>query len=328
MKRECVMNIRFSAFLGLVAALYTSASLACDPNEECNRCLASAFGNCITRGNDPVCEARKAACQVAPPVVNTPGSPFGPGGPLQQGGPMGLSAPQIQQCISNLSACPAQIIARLGYQTVRPIVDQYIGFLQNQAGNNVYWLDPSVIAPIQRFYSVDLRQVRYAVGINTIHGQNITIGNTVYFVRGMNFNDPNDAWTLHHELEHVVQYANRGGVEPFLSEYILKAGGSILRGGNSIDLHDNIDLENAANAKANQVAAAANNGVAGQIWPPPIISCTPSRGLLLHASGPLWPRAFAASRKSMLGKYPVGAVCWSNRHVISAIGLFASSHGP
>src|SRR6516225_11957639 len=78
------MNIRFSAFLGLVAALYTSASLACDPNEECNRCLASAFGNCITRGNDPVCEARKAACQVAPPVVNTPGSPFGPEDPYSK----------------------------------------------------------------------------------------------------------------------------------------------------------------------------------------------------------------------------------------------------
>ena len=82
----------------------------------------------------------------------------------------------------------------------------------------------------------------------------MTIGNTIYFVRGMNFGDPNDGWTLFHELEHVVQYANRGGVEPFLSEYVLKAAGSILRGGNSIDMHDNIDLENAANAKANQAA--------------------------------------------------------------------------
>src|SRR5262245_55052494 len=151
----CIGTIRAAAALAF-ATFATSAAFACDPNEECNRCLASAFGKCITRGNDPVCEARKKACQVAPPVVNTPGSPFGPGGPLQQGGPMGLSAPQIQQCISNLSACPAQTIARLGYQTVRPIVDQYIGFLQNQAGNNVYRLDPSVIAPIQQFYSVDL----------------------------------------------------------------------------------------------------------------------------------------------------------------------------
>ena len=83
----------------------------------------------------------------------------------------------------------------------------------------------------------------------------------------MNFGDPNDAWLLAHELEHVVQYANRGGVEPFLAEYILKAGGSILRGGNSIDIHDNIDLENAANAKANQVMAAI--GASANASPPP-----------------------------------------------------------
>ena len=44
----------------------------------------------------------------------------------------------------------------------------------------------------------------------------------------------------------------------FLAEYVLKAGGSILRGGNSIYMHDNIDLESAANAKANQVMAAIN----------------------------------------------------------------------
>ena len=74
----------------------------------------------------------------------------------------------------------------------------------------------------------------------------------------MNFSDPNDAWTLFHELQHVVQYANRGGVEPFLAEYALKAGGSVLRGGSSIDMHDNIDLERDANAKADQVSAAVS----------------------------------------------------------------------
>jgi hypothetical protein len=207
---------------------------------------------------------------------------------------MGITVPQIQQCIANLSGCPAQILARIGYQTIRPIVDQYIGFLQNQAGNNVYQLDDSLISEIQPYYSVDLHGVRYATGINTIHGANVTIGNTVYFVKGMDFSDPNDAWTLFHELEHVVQYANRGGVEPFLSEYVLKAGGSILRGGNSIDIHDNIDLENAANAKANQVA---NAGVASQpdvvapaIMPtPPVggICRTPVMVCLLPVAGPV-----------------------------------------
>ena len=139
------MRVRLPIAIVFLAAPHGSGARACDPNEECNRCLASAFGHCIQRGNDPICEARKATCQVAPPLANTPGSPFGPGGPLQQGGPMGLSVPQLQQCIANLSACPAQILARIGYETVRPIVDHYIAFLQNQAGNNVYALDQSLI---------------------------------------------------------------------------------------------------------------------------------------------------------------------------------------
>ncbi len=254
------------AFAFVVLVLSVVPAWSCDPNEECNRCLASAFGHCIQRGNDPVCEARKRACQVAPPIVNTPGSPMGPGGPLGQGGPVPIN---VQQCIANLSACPAQIIATIGYQTVKPIVDHYIGFLQNQAGNNVYGLDQSVINRIQSFYSVDLHNVRFAININTIHGSNITIGNTIYFVKAMDFNDVNDAWTLYHELEHVGQYAQRGGVEPFLSEYVLKAGGSVLRGGNSIDIHDNIDLEGAANAKANQIASSGPSPVTYPGGPPP-----------------------------------------------------------
>jgi len=264
-------------FLALIAFDIQSA-LACDPNEECSKCLASAFGHCITTGNDPVCEARKLACQRAPAVVNTPGSPFGPGGPLAQGGPAGLSVPQIQQCIENMSSCPGQIMGRMTYQMVRPIVDGYIGYLNSQVGNNVSSFDADFIAAIQRYYSIDIRNVRYATGINTLHGMNITIGNMIYFVDDMDFSDPDDAQTAYHELEHVVQYANRGGVEPFLAEYILKAGGSILQGGNSINIHNNIDLEQAAIRKASLVSAAvaANGGaqvaqpVEGPPLPPPV----------------------------------------------------------
>jgi hypothetical protein len=157
-----------------------------------------------------------------------------------------------------MNGCPAQILATIGYDTVRPILENYIAYLRKQAWSNLYPIDGSIIGAMQRFYSVDLHAVRYATNINTIHGANITIGNTIYFTRNMNFGDRNDEWTLSHELEHVVQYANRGGVQPFLAEYVLKAGGSILRGGNSIYMHDNIDLESAANAKANQVMAAIN----------------------------------------------------------------------
>ena len=229
----------------------TLPALACDPNEQCNRCLASAFNHCIQRGNDPICEARKKACQagIAPPQLP--------------------NIQDVQRCLANLSQCPVNILARLGYESIRPIADNYIRFLQQQAGSNVYPLDEASINAIQHpaIYSVNLHAVRYATNINTIHGANITIGNTIYFVRNMNSGDPNDAWVLAHELEHVVQYANRGGVEPFLAEYVLKAGGSILRGGNSIDIHNNIDLENAANAKANQVMAAI--GASANATPPP-----------------------------------------------------------
>lgn len=47
---------------------------ACDPNAECSRCAATApevclfgkcsGGQCIQHFNDPVCEAKKAQCQV------------------------------------------------------------------------------------------------------------------------------------------------------------------------------------------------------------------------------------------------------------------------
>jgi hypothetical protein len=48
---------------GFSVGIGSCPALACDPNEECSRCLASASGHCITYGNDPVCEARKLACQ-------------------------------------------------------------------------------------------------------------------------------------------------------------------------------------------------------------------------------------------------------------------------
>ena len=295
-------------FLTILLTMNVSSVRACDPNEECSRCLASAFNHCIQHGNDPVCEARKVACQRAPVIVDTPGSPFGPGGPLAPGGPIGLSIPQIQDCIANMSACPAQIIARLGYEMVRPIVDGYIGYLNSQVGNNVRAFDDDFIAAVQRYYSVDIRGVRYATGINTLHGMNITIGNMIYFVNDMDFTDPNDAQVAYHELEHVVQYNNRGGIEPFLAEYILKAGGSILQGGNSINVHNNIDLERAAISKASQVAAAvaASGGQLAQplTQPPaigPAVLAPPAAGNICRAQ---------FSGCYMTGFFPVGMNCW------------------
>jgi hypothetical protein len=238
------------------AGFWIRSANACDPNESCNRCLASAFGHCIQRGNDPICEARKATCQVAPPIVNTPGSPFGPGGPLAPGGPIpGVSMDQVQRCVSDLAACPGQILSQIGYQTIRPIIENYIGFLQNQVGKNVQSLDEDFIADVQAFYPLDLHNVRYATNINTIHGASITIGNMIYCTHDIDLTDDDDAALAYHELQHVVQYARKGSVDSFMTEYVLNAGGSILRGGNSVDIHDNIGLEREAINKATEVAA-------------------------------------------------------------------------
>jgi Protein of unknown function (DUF1036) len=74
-----------------------------------------------------------------------------------------------------------------------------------------------------------------------------------------------DAHLLFHEMEHSVQYAARGGIEPFLSEYVTKSiGGIIAKENFNIhtdvnDIHDNIDIESAAINKSNEVSQAVDN---------------------------------------------------------------------
>lgn len=54
---------------------------------------------------------------------------------------------------------------------------------------------------------------------------------------------------MYHELEHVVQYRQKGGVEPFLAEYIANAFGQIIEK-RSVDIHDDIEIEQSAISKA------------------------------------------------------------------------------
>jgi hypothetical protein len=166
---------------------------------------------------------------------------------------------QIEDCLGNMGHCPGEILARIGYQVLRPIADNYINLLMSQANGKWQSLDSSVIKKIDRFYSVDLRQVRYATHIDTIHGSAITIGNNIFFPDDLDLDDKDDLELMYHELEHVVQYSNRGGVEPFLTEYVLKSGGKILEK-QSFDVHDLVDLEAAAISKARQVYEEAPVG--------------------------------------------------------------------
>ncbi|RVJ77338.1 DUF4157 domain-containing protein [Sinorhizobium medicae] len=242
-----------TAILGL--AYIAPAWAQCDPNENCNRCLVSAFGKCLTRGNDPVCEARKLSCQRfgnAPLSPSGPLGPFGPTGPLRKGGPANIpSVEDVAACLNGIRTCTETILARLVYPEVQFIVEAYKSHLYSQA--KFEKLPSDVIARLQPYYAADLREVRYAEDIDTIHGQNITFSNDIFFVQNVYFSlHKEHAVLLAHELEHVTQYHLRGGEERFLPEYIMKAVGNVIST-RSFNVHDAIDMERAANAKAAQV---------------------------------------------------------------------------
>lgn len=281
--------------------LGTDASFSCDPNESCNRCLVSVFGGCQHRGNDPLCEARKKACQipVVGPIVTAPGMPMGPGGIAGPGGPGIGPVPgeSLKSCFSNPSGCPSEIASNLAYSTVAPIVDQYIQFLERQGDGRWLGIPPGIINAISSQYpEINLSNVRYATGINTAHGQAITIGNSIFFPGELNLNNAYDQILLFHELEHVVQYQRRGGIRQFLAEYIFKVPCKIIQM-RSFNVHDFIDIEQAAIAKSNIVYDFVTRTFSAQ----PAYYCVTNAG----SCGPMGPmqRGGGCTCMSPVGPY-------------------------
>lgn len=228
-----------------------AASTAQDQcQEECSRCLVSVFGKCQVRGNDPVCEARKAACYATDGKSSLPGSPTGPGGILGRGGPIPRDV--LDDCLRKPLECPATVVERLTAQQLLQVLQPYLASLQLQANGKWQALDQDFISLYQTHFSTDLRLVRYATNIDTGHGQAITIGNEVYFPDEFELAGRQAHELMFHELEHVVQYTNRGGVDRFLLEYIAKAAGKIMSTG-TLDVHDIIDIESSAITKGNQL---------------------------------------------------------------------------
>ncbi len=299
----------------IVLLLAPAVAAACDPNENCSRCLVSIFGRCQHRGNDPVCEARKLACQRVPQLVDVPGSPFGPGGIAASGGPAPLKT--LRLCAENISRCPSAIVAQLSYEAVRPIVDSYRSGLASQANGRWIYLPGKIKSKINTYYpEIDLDRVRYAENIFTVHGQAITIGYSIYFPYDMDLDQPDDLKLMLHELQHVVQYEKRGGEEPFLAEYIAKSAGKIAER-QSFNVHDYIDLEDDANRRSSSVYdvlersrnAAANNN-----------SPKAPNGMLKHPNPTIQGRTIDACIKSARFAENTGTQCTEDaqRHIASA----------
>lgn len=131
------------------------------------------------------------------------------------------------------------------------LVVAYVEYLERQGSSRE--LPVGLCKLLQHEYGIDLRSVRYAEGVDTLHGQAITIGNRIHFPRKVDvLGSKSDLRWLLHELEHCVQYDRAGGKSKFLARYVAEAAASILSS-HSINVHDQIDLEREANDKADRL---------------------------------------------------------------------------
>ncbi len=144
------------------------------------------------------------------------------------------------------------IIEVLDQAAIPPEMRGYIQYLEVQAKDKKRGLPNELKSAISGKYNIDFDKVRYATGIDTVHGQAITIGNNIYFPRSIDFNDRSDLHWMLHELEHVRQYKVHNGIAPFLLKYVVQGGIQIGSKG-SFDIHDNIELEREADRKADSL---------------------------------------------------------------------------
>jgi Domain of unknown function (DUF4157) len=187
--------------------------------------------------------------------------------------------------------------------------------LQNQASGRWKALPFPLIEYLQGEYSsVNLASVRYAENIRTVDGSAHTFGNRIYFPSGLDLTNFGDLHWMLHELEHTVQYASRGGKSTMLCEYQAKFVGSGLD-------HDQIDMERAADRKADYLVKSAYR-VMEQYALMPIDSGEqeePGRrqqqvAIPMESSAPVgpWMGNFCYTPNGKIGpgpSMPIGAVC-------------------
>jgi len=127
----------------------------------------------------------------------------------------------------------------------------YEGTLRGQVGR---WkeLPPELIDAVQSQYAVNLRGIRYAENIRTSNGAAQCFGSSIYFPTRIDLRNRGDLFWMLHELEHSVQFQRSSyGKSGKLCEYMMKAAGS------GFD-HDSIDMERAADRKAEYLIDYAN----------------------------------------------------------------------
>jgi hypothetical protein len=129
-------------------------------------------------------------------------------------------------------------------------VQLYRGTLRGRASDEWRRLPGPLVTALQPYYSVDLTRIKYA-SVGGLPGNNaMTFGTEIYFPRNINLRDWGDLLWMTHEMEHVIQYARSRSDAQKICEYQAKAIGNAGQ-------HDNIDMERAADRKAESVVAIA-----------------------------------------------------------------------
>jgi hypothetical protein len=126
------------------------------------------------------------------------------------------------ECARQPIDCPDQMLVEA--------VWTYRAYLFDQAGDRWTSLPSWFVTAAEPYYpGVDLTRVRYVEGVETVHGKHITWGEHIFFVTPMGVGNYLDVHLMVHELEHVRQYQEAEGEQPFLSRYLTTVCTPLLR---------------------------------------------------------------------------------------------------
>lgn len=177
-----------------------------------------------------------------------------PAAALAQGFDLTSLAQGAMACAGQPSGCADQLLSGPMAPLVWEAVGAYRDHLFAQAEGRWMALPDWFVAAAQVYYpGVDLRAVRYAESIDTVHGSHITWGSNIFFTTPLDLSRYEDVHVTLHELEHVRQYQAAGGEEPFLTRYLTDSLQAVVEAG-TIDVHGQLELEQEANAAADGLA--------------------------------------------------------------------------
>jgi hypothetical protein len=164
----------------------------------------------------------------------------------------GNDADDVLTAVASAAVAPVTVAA----------VASYMASLEAQAAGRFQSIPEPLRGLLRPNYSSNLDHVRYADGIETLVGNQITFGNHIFFNEKIDFTRRVNVDLLAHELTHVDQYRAAGGITQFLLRYVFNSGRVLANG--SFNLHGDNRLEKEAIDKAARVTQTVFAAMAAQ----------------------------------------------------------------